>query len=43
MNLCVLNFSEIKIRFFLDYILIAYKSTPENSEVLLLKFLKIRY
>lgn len=34
MNLCVLSFSEIKIRFFLDLKLIAYKNTSKNLEVL---------
>ena len=34
MNLCVLNFSEIKIRFFIDLILVECKNTSKNLEVL---------
>ncbi len=36
----MLNFSEIKIRFFLDYILITYKNTSKFLEVLLLNSCK---
>tara|TARA_Y100000815_G_scaffold5515_1_gene5269 strand:- start:1222 stop:1395 length:174 start_codon:yes stop_codon:yes gene_type:complete len=40
---CVLNFSEIKIRLFRDWKYIKNEITPENSEVLSVLILKIRY